>query len=166
MKKKTYLSNSDTINDIDNIVRGAVNRLLLSHSINTYDREDLYQQVWLTILEIHNKKDLRKRVNACKLNTFINAVAHNVVRSNMRKLNKHRKMLLEDIPEKAVHDEEDALSLFVKSCSKLSTYERDVFFDKKLNNMTYDAIGKKYGVSGRTIKRICNRIIKKLIEEI
>lgn len=166
MKKKTYLSNLDTINDIDKIVRGAVNRLLLSHSINAHDREDLYQEVWLTVLEVHDKKDLRKRITSCKLNTFINAIARNVVRGDMRKLNKHRRMLVDSMPEKAVNDSEDALSLFIKSCSKLTSYERDVFFDKKLNNMTYDAIGKKYGVSGRTIKRICNRVTKKLIKEL
>lgn len=163
----SHHSNIDIYSKYDKLVKVVVDRLLLSRNISSLcvEKDDLFQIAWITLINCLDKFDPTRNI---KFETYASKAMINSINTELLKQSKKKlSPLYVDIEEDAKEDSNIIFKQIISVSNKvLSRKQRDVFWKKFIDNLTFTDIGSQMGFSRETARKIYNKSFKIIKESI
>ena len=158
---------STDVSYMEPMVKAVVNRLLLSRPyFHLYiDRDDLYQIGWLAVLNCADKFDESRGVQFSTYATrsIINAVNNELKRLSTKKLYSITTDSFELAPPE-ISDKIMRAVIEVVESNKFARQERNIFWKRFLDDLSYKEIGKQTNLCRETVRQIYIKTLNKVKE--
>jgi RNA polymerase sigma factor (sigma-70 family) len=163
----TSLSKVD-ITDYESTVKAVVNRLLLSRRISQYsiEREDLYQIGWIAVMDCIKTYDGSR---GAKFETYATIAIIHAVNKELKRLSDRKAYTITlDSPAKEISVIADEIMCVlinvVENSNKFSHLERNIFWLKFTDGLSFTEIGKLVGSNRETVRQTYHEAMRRVKE--